>query len=115
MLISSQNDDPVTLGFTSAKLVAKTPRSFNASTYSITAWAGGRAVECTGLENRQGCKPFVGSNPTLPATIITELSNLRPTHAVRICVVAIFHFSAADPVLNSQNLAVYEDLQERDG
>ncbi len=29
---------------------------------------GGRAVECTGLENRQGCKPFVGSNPTLSAT-----------------------------------------------
>ena len=28
---------------------------------------GGRAVECTGLENRQGCEPFVGSNPTLSA------------------------------------------------
>jgi hypothetical protein len=25
---------------------------------------GGRAVEGTGLENRQGCKLFVGSNPT---------------------------------------------------
>ena len=25
---------------------------------------GGRAVECTGLENRQGFTPFVGSNPT---------------------------------------------------
>ena len=31
------------------------------------ARTGGRAVECTGLENRQGCKPFVGSNPTLSA------------------------------------------------
>jgi hypothetical protein len=25
---------------------------------------GGRAVDCTGLENRQGLAPFVGSNPT---------------------------------------------------
>ena len=31
---------------------------------------GGRAVECTGLENRQGCEPFVGSNPTLSAIIL---------------------------------------------
>ena len=30
---------------------------------------GGRAVECTGLENRQGFAPFVGSNPT-PTAII---------------------------------------------
>ena len=30
---------------------------------------GGRAVECTGLENRQGCEPFVGSNPTLSARL----------------------------------------------
>src|SRR6185295_10668195 len=27
-------------------------------------WMGGRAVEGTGLENRQGRKSFVGSNPT---------------------------------------------------
>lgn len=26
-------------------------------------WMGGRAVESTGLENRQGGNPFVGSNP----------------------------------------------------
>ena len=25
---------------------------------------GGRAVECTGLENQHGCEPIVGSNPT---------------------------------------------------
>ncbi len=31
---------------------------------------GGRAVECTGLENRRGCKPSVGSNPTLSATLL---------------------------------------------
>ena len=31
---------------------------------------GGRAVECTGLENRQGCEPFVGSNPTLSAIFL---------------------------------------------
>src|SRR5690625_935065 len=29
---------------------------------------GGRAVECTGLENRQGLTPFEGSNPSLSAT-----------------------------------------------
>ena len=34
---------------------------------SPNLWRGGRAVECTGLENRQGCEPFVGSNPTLSA------------------------------------------------
>ena len=34
---------------------------------------GGRAVECTGLENRQGCKPFVGSNPTLSAIFHWEI------------------------------------------
>lgn len=31
---------------------------------------GGRVVECTGLENRQGCKPFVGSNPTPSANYL---------------------------------------------
>src|SRR5215208_5725493 len=30
-------------------------------------WAGGRAVQCTGLENRQTLTGLVGSNPTLPA------------------------------------------------
>ena len=29
---------------------------------------GGRAVEGTGLENRQGCKLLVGSNPTPSAS-----------------------------------------------
>jgi hypothetical protein len=29
---------------------------------------GGRVVDCTGLENRQGRKPLVGSNPTPSAT-----------------------------------------------
>jgi hypothetical protein len=29
---------------------------------------GGRAVEGSGLENRQGCKPLEGSNPSLSAT-----------------------------------------------
>ena len=30
-------------------------------------WRHGRAVECTGLENQQGCKPFRGSNPLASA------------------------------------------------
>ena len=29
---------------------------------------GGRAVKCTGLENRRRCKPSVGSNPTPSAS-----------------------------------------------
>ena len=37
---------------------------------------GGRAVECTGLENRQGCKPFVGSNPTLSASLPITLASV---------------------------------------
>ena len=30
------------------------------------SWAGGRAVECSGLENRWTFTGPVGSNPTLP-------------------------------------------------
>src|SRR5216683_6568786 len=33
---------------------------------------GGRAVECTGLEIRQGRKSFVGSNPTPSANVPNE-------------------------------------------
>jgi hypothetical protein len=33
---------------------------------------GGRAVECTGLENRRWSDPTVGSNPTLSANAITD-------------------------------------------
>ena len=29
---------------------------------ATTIWKLGRAVECTGLENRQGCEPFESSN-----------------------------------------------------
>ncbi len=34
---------------------------------------GGRAVEGTGLENRQGWKLFVGSNPTPSAIFLSVL------------------------------------------
>ncbi len=34
----------------------------------LRRWMGGRAVEGTGLENRQACKRLVGSNPTPSAT-----------------------------------------------
>ncbi len=30
-------------------------------------WRSGRVVEGSGLENRQGCKPLEGSNPSLSA------------------------------------------------
>jgi hypothetical protein len=32
----------------------------------VDVGAGGRAVECTGLENRRTLTRLVGSNPTLP-------------------------------------------------
>ena len=32
-------------------------------------WTGGRVVEGTALEKRQGFTPFVGSNPTLSASL----------------------------------------------
>ena len=44
-------------------------------------------VDCTGLENRQGCKPLVGSNPTpsaiylmisMPYKAINFYPNIRP-------------------------------------
>jgi hypothetical protein len=45
-------------------------------------WMGGRAVECTGLEIRQSCKRFVGSNPTPSATpSAPPLSRLAWHHA----------------------------------
>ena len=40
---------------------------------------GGRAVEGTGLENRQTCKGLVGSNPT-PSTMSNKLLALRTAH-----------------------------------
>ena len=45
---------------------------------------GGRAVECTGLENRQGFAPFVGSNPTLSA-----IFNIR--HSQQLSVAPLSH------------------------
>ncbi len=43
---------------------------------TVTIWAGGRAVERTGLENRRTLTGLVGSNPTLPA-----FGNGRSGHA----------------------------------
>src|ERR1700746_1060213 len=34
----------------------------------LPGWRGGRAVDCTGLENRSTCKGIGGSNPPLSAT-----------------------------------------------
>jgi hypothetical protein len=36
--------------------------------FDFATWMGGRAVEGTGLENRQARKGLVGSNPTPSAT-----------------------------------------------
>ena len=38
-------------------------------------WKGGRAVECTGLENRSPFTGTVGPNPTLSAIKIEEVIN----------------------------------------
>ena len=38
-----------------------------------SVWMGGRVVEGTGLENQQGCKLFVGSNPTPSARDLSEI------------------------------------------
>ena len=37
---------------------------------SCIKWKIGRVVECTGLENQQGVKPFEGSNPSSSAIYI---------------------------------------------
>src|SRR5438105_1194597 len=41
---------------------------------------GGRAVEGTGLENRQGCKPLVGSNPTPSASKVWWAATTTADH-----------------------------------
>ncbi len=42
---------------------------------------GGRAVEGTGLENRQACKRLVGSNPTPSATNHSRTRDVAPVWA----------------------------------
>ena len=39
----------------------------------MAMWKRGRAVECTGLENRQGRESFVSSNLTASATILNNI------------------------------------------
>ncbi len=47
----------------------------------LKKWRGGRAVECTGLENRQTFAGFVSSNLTLSANYnfrkLQKVSNVR--------------------------------------
>ena len=48
---------------------------------------GGRAVEGTGLENRQACKRLVGSNPTPSAILLFHTlpkASLDPQMAERL-------------------------------
>jgi hypothetical protein len=42
-------------------------------------WKGGRAVEGSGLENRQRFTPLVGSNPTPSATFHPEVLRVAPS------------------------------------
>jgi 3-methyladenine DNA glycosylase/8-oxoguanine DNA glycosylase len=46
-------------------------------------WRGGRAVECNGLENRQGFTPLVGSNPTPSVTTEAQIA-ITPLSPVRL-------------------------------
>src|SRR6476469_7695743 len=43
-----------------------------------TTWGGDRAVECARLENELGVNAYVGSNPTLPATLCLLKLNVFP-------------------------------------
>ncbi len=43
-------------------------RSHSAVVLTTAPWTGGRAVDCTGLENRRARKGTVGSNPTPSAS-----------------------------------------------
>src|SRR6478672_12452761 len=54
---------------------------------AVAAWAGGRVVECTGLENRRTLAGLVGSNPTLPVKL--EAIGRSPILAVG-CTTRIF-------------------------
>ena len=60
-------------GWRSAPLFSRALRL----TICSLAWMGGRAVEGTGLENRQGLAPLVGSNPTPSATFASNELSLR--------------------------------------
>jgi hypothetical protein len=42
----------------------------------VRRWRGGRVVDRAGLENRSGCKPTVGSNPTLSASFPVFFNSL---------------------------------------
>ena len=42
---------------------------------------GGRVVEGTGLENQQGCKLFVGSNPTPSASQLLQQVRMSPENS----------------------------------
>jgi hypothetical protein len=44
------------------------------SAINYLQWKGGRAAECTGLENRSTGNCTVGSNPTLSAILCGELA-----------------------------------------
>ena len=50
----------------------------------VQLWRGGRAVEGTGLENRQRRKSLVGSNPTPSATESSTFGGglWRPEHSL---------------------------------
>ena len=68
--------------------------------FYLLNWRGGRAAECTGLENRQGFMPFGGSNPSPSASKAIKKylercpSGLRSTLGKRVCVHAYRGFES---------------------
>ena len=55
---------------------------------TAAVWMGGRAVECTGLENRQRRKSFVGSNPTPSVLVVAGFRGLSFLSAFPGCVLS---------------------------
>ena len=51
----------------------------------MAMWKRGRAVECTGLENRQGRESFVSSNLTASATRLHNFVVIEPLASLEAC------------------------------
>ena len=64
----------------------------------IREWRGARVVEGTGLENRQGRKSFVGSNPTLSAKIHVKSNTYDLFILLRIFVRTFRRCAATRPL-----------------
>src|SRR6266849_5348398 len=70
-------------------------------------WRGGRAVECTGLENRRWSNPTVGSNPTLSATSPRQAQRGSPSRRQghdEATAAILHHFAASIAPMAARDL-----------